>query len=202
MIHRKFIGLSFSNSAFSFTRRTCIAASKTILKEALSGTEDHGPTLWIEQAFSVAAGIILSLDTFHRSASEREFEEHQKLVKDAISYLRTYEDSKIASRGVQLLSGLQRELQEGGSANPRKRQQPAEFGDLTPSFSKRARTFNVESFINNVSRDLQVTTPTTSDTDVPANAGDTSWNSFMNLVPLQTGFGGQSLFDDLLSFQF
>ncbi|RYN96597.1 hypothetical protein AA0119_g8178 [Alternaria tenuissima] len=201
MIHRKFIGLSFSNSAFSFTRRTCIAASKTILKEALSGN-DQGPTLWIEQAFSVAAGIILSLDAFHRSAIEREFEEHKKLVEDAISYLRTFEDSKIASRGVQLLSGLQRELQDGGSVNSRKRQQPAEFGELAPSSSKRARTFNVESFINNVSRDLQVTTPTSSTADVPANVGDTSWNSFMNLLPLQTGFGGQSLFDDLLSFQF
>ncbi|RYO33437.1 hypothetical protein AA0111_g4095 [Alternaria arborescens] len=161
-----------------------------------------GPTLWIEQAFSVAAGIILSLDAFHRSAIEREFEEHKKLVEDAISYLRTFEDSKIASRGVQLLSGLQRELQDGGSVNSRKRQQPAEFGELAPSFSKRARTFNVESFINNVSRDLQVTTPTSSTADVPANVGDTSWNSFMNLLPLQTGFGGQSLFDDLLSFQF
>jgi hypothetical protein len=32
MIHRKFLGLSFSNSAFSFTRRTCVAAAKTILK--------------------------------------------------------------------------------------------------------------------------------------------------------------------------
>ncbi|CAN9343005.1 unnamed protein product [Alternaria alternata] len=177
------------------------SASKTILKEALSGN-DQGPTLWIEQAFSVAAGIILSLDAFHRSAIEREFEEHKKLVEDAISYLRTFEDSKIASRGVQLLSGLQRELQDGGSVNSRKRQQPAEFGELAPSSSKRARTFNLESFINNVSRDLQVTTPTSSTADVPANVGDTSWNSFMNLLPLQTGFGGQSLFDDLLSFQF
>lgn len=171
------------------------------MKEALSDN-DQGPTLWIEQAFSVAAGIILSLDAFHRSAIERKFEEHKKLVEDAISYLRTFEDSKIASRGVQLLSGLQRELQDGGSVNSRKRQQPAEFGELAPSSSKRARTFNVESFINNVSRDLQVTTPTSSTADVPANVGDTSWNSFMNLLPLQTGFGGQSLFDDLLSFQF
>ncbi|KAG9188456.1 hypothetical protein G6011_02379 [Alternaria panax] len=202
MIHRKFIGLSFTNSAFSFTRRTCIAASKTILKEALSGNDDQGPMLWIEQAFSVAAGIILSLDTFHRSTGEREFEEHKRLVADAIGYLRRFGDSKIASRGVQLLSSLQRELQEGGCVNPKKRQRPTGYGDLTPSASKRARTFNVESFISNVSQDLQVTTPASSTPDIPTSVGDASWNSFMNWLPPQTGFGGQSLFDDLLSFQF
>jgi hypothetical protein len=202
MIHRKFIGLSFTNSAFSFTRRTCIAASKTILKEALSGHDEQGPMLWIEQAFSVAAGIILSLDTFHRSNNDRSFEEHKRLVADAIDYLRRFEDSKIASRGVQLLSGLQRELQEGGCANPRKRQRSAEDGSRAPSSGKRARTFNMESFISNVSQDLQVTTPTTLTVDASASVGDTSWNPFTNWLPPETGFGGQSLFDELLSFQF
>ena len=202
MIHRKFIGLSFTNSAFSFTRRTCIAASKTILKEALSGSDEQGPILWIEQAFSVAAGIILSLDTLHRSASDREFDEHTRLVADAIGYLSRFEHSKIASRGVRLLSGLQRELQ-GGGVNSKKRARPAENGGISSSSGKRARRFNVETFISDVAQDLQVTTPTSSSTeDVPISVGDTSWNSFMNLLPPQTGFGGQSLFDDLLSFQF
>ena len=202
MIHRKFIGLSFTNSAFQFTRRTCIAASKTILKEALSGSDEQGPILWIEQAFSVAAGIILSLDTLHRSASDREFDEHTRLVADAIGYLSRFEHSKIASRGVRLLSGLQRELQ-GGGVNNKKRARPTESAGISSSSGKRARRFNVESFISNVAQDLQVTTPTSSSTeDVPISVGDTSWNSFMNLLPPQTGFGGQSLFDDLLSFQF
>jgi hypothetical protein len=203
MIHRKFLGLSFTNSAFSFTRRTCIAASKTILKEALSGTDEQGPILWIEQAFSVAAGIILSLDILHRSAHEREFEEHTRLVADAIGYLRRFEHSKIASRGVQLLSGLQRELQGGGRMSNKKRARPTENGELPLSLGKRARTFNVESFISSVSQDLQVTTsPTASNSNAPVSVEDASWNSFMNMLPPQTGFGGQSLFDDLLSFQF
>ncbi|KNG47730.1 hypothetical protein TW65_05535 [Stemphylium lycopersici] len=102
MIHRKFLGLSFTNSAFSFTRRTCIAASKTILKEALSANDEQGPVLWIEQAFSVAAGIILGLDLFHRAPTEKEFGEHNGLVEDAIEYLKKFEGSRIASRGVQL----------------------------------------------------------------------------------------------------
>jgi hypothetical protein len=204
MIHRKFLGLSFTNSAFSFTRRTCIAASKTILKEALSANDEQGPVLWIEQAFSVAAAIILSLDTFHRSATEKEAEEHTGLVADAVGYLRKFENSKIASRGIQLLSALQQELREGGNIESRKRPRSTEHNESASSSSrKRARVFNVESFISSVSQNLQVTTPLTAPiAEVPESVGDATWNSFMNLLPPQTGFGGHSLFDDLLSFQF
>ena len=202
MIHRKFLGLSFTNSAFSFTRRTCIAASKTILKEALSANDEQGPILWIEQAFSVAAGIILSLDTFHRSVSEKEFEEHKRLVTDTIKYLKQFDNSKIASRGVELLSALQEELREGGNVEVRKRPRTAENSDVTSS-PKRTRLFNVDKFISNVSQNLQVTTPATTPTsEIPEMEGDTSWNSFTNFLPPQTGFGGQSMFDELLSFQF
>ncbi|KAK4901806.1 hypothetical protein LTR27_001578 [Elasticomyces elasticus] len=43
MIHRKFLSMSFTNTAFTFTRRTCIAASKTILKEFRQATDEDGP---------------------------------------------------------------------------------------------------------------------------------------------------------------
>ncbi|KAL6159479.1 hypothetical protein ACJQWK_06098 [Exserohilum turcicum] len=203
MIHRKFLGLSFTNSAFSFTRRTCIAASKTILKEALSVNDEQGPILWIEQAFSIAAGIILSLDALHRTAGEKEIDEHGRLVADTIDYLKRFEDSKIASRGIQLLSALQRELQEGGTIGSRKRQRAAESSDTAPQSRKRARMLDVESFINNVSQNLQVTVPTSAPTvQVSESVGDASWESFVNMLPPQTVLGGHSLFDDLLSFRF
>ncbi|KAI2477948.1 Fungal-trans domain containing protein [Pyrenophora tritici-repentis] len=202
MIHRKFLGLSFTNSAFSFTRRTCIAASKTILKEALSSCHEQGPILWIEQAFSVAAGIILSLDSFHRSASEKEYEKHTRLVRDTIRYLKQFDNSKIASRGVELLSALQEELREGGNIEVRKRPRTAEHNDAASS-PKRTRLFNVDKFISNVSQNLQVTTPATTPTsEDPEIVADTSWNSFASFLPPQTGFGGHNMFDELLSFQF
>ena len=43
MIHRSFLSESFNNSAFSFTRRTCLAASKTIIKEAKIATSEDEP---------------------------------------------------------------------------------------------------------------------------------------------------------------
>lgn len=60
MIHRKFLGLSFTNPAFHFTRKTCVAASKTILREQIRtarDSKDTGPVLWIYHAFSVAASV-------------------------------------------------------------------------------------------------------------------------------------------------
>jgi hypothetical protein len=49
MIHRTFIGSSFTNPAFQMTRNTCIAAAKTILKEAKQEQDEGGPVIWIDQ---------------------------------------------------------------------------------------------------------------------------------------------------------
>jgi hypothetical protein len=57
MIHRKFLGMSFVNPMFSRTRRTCVAAARTIIKELREARSDDGPVLWIHHAFIVAAGV-------------------------------------------------------------------------------------------------------------------------------------------------
>lgn len=57
MIHRKFLSLSFVNPMFEFTRKTCVAASRTIIKEQKEATRNGGPMLWIHQAFSVTASV-------------------------------------------------------------------------------------------------------------------------------------------------
>ncbi|KAJ5633131.1 hypothetical protein N7490_009470 [Penicillium lividum] len=66
MIHRAFIRKSFTDPAYAVTRRTCLAASKTVLNEAKHKGVD-GPIIWVDKAFCVAAGVILCLDIFHRS---------------------------------------------------------------------------------------------------------------------------------------
>lgn len=57
MIHRKFLSASFINPLFEFTRKTCVAASRTILKEQKEAPRDGGPVLWVYQAFSVTACV-------------------------------------------------------------------------------------------------------------------------------------------------
>ncbi|KAJ5184730.1 hypothetical protein N7491_007401 [Penicillium cf. griseofulvum] len=59
MIHRKFLWSSFTNPAFTFTRKTCIAAAKTIIREQKQVAEEDGPVLWIYHAFTVAASVSL-----------------------------------------------------------------------------------------------------------------------------------------------
>lgn len=204
MVHRKFLGLSFTNSAFVFTRRTCIAASKTILKEARAARDDNGPVLWIDQAFVVAAGIILSLDAFHRKPDENDFLEHQRLAEQAIDYLTQFPESKISLRGLQLLSFLTSELDaiaQTGTATSaqgsRKRQ-----ADGQPSSDyrteKRTRVFNLSAFMKALDAGqhrLPVSTPAVDEAD------DIAWQAFAEMFPPQTGFGGHNLFDDFFSFE-
>jgi hypothetical protein len=108
MIHRNFLVLSFTNSAFEFTRRTCIAASKTILKEVASANSEGGPVLWIFHAFTVAAGVTLCLDALHRRPTDPARMEHCRLVGYAIDQLRLAHNSSIASRGTTILVDLLR----------------------------------------------------------------------------------------------
>ncbi|KAI8941897.1 hypothetical protein NX059_000011 [Plenodomus lindquistii] len=199
MIHRKFLELSFTNSAFAFTRRTCIAASKTILKEAFSTADQDGPVLWIEQAFTIAAGIILSLDALHRSAGERDYHEHVRLVADAATYLKRFKHSRIAERGAQVLQDLQENLREGGRNELGKRSRiadPREDG-FSP---KRARQhINRRSMVDTpLSGSVEPSDPTAVDQSDPVQD---FWNSMHNMYQ-QDGHREQSLFDDFLSFRF
>ncbi|KAL4949138.1 hypothetical protein BDW69DRAFT_203039 [Aspergillus filifer] len=114
MIHRKFLWPSFTNLAFAFTRRTCIAASKTIIRECKRVAEEDGPTLWIYHAFCVAASIILCLDLLFRSPSDTENQSHRELIQDTIAILSCSETSMIAKRGVTILRLLCRVEQSRG----------------------------------------------------------------------------------------
>lgn len=118
MIHRKFLGMSFHDKRFSFTRKTCLAAAKTIINEVKEVPEES-PILWTMQAFSVAAAIILSLDNFNRHQSAREYAEHRQLVTQAIEFLsNSVSVSSIASRGTRLLTELLAEEHNVHARNP------------------------------------------------------------------------------------
>lgn len=106
MIHRSFLSASFRNAAFVFTRRTCLAAAKTIVKEYKLVVKEDGPILWIHQAFAVAAGIILALDILHRDQRSKEYTEHCELVETVVGILHSCRNSTIASRGTKLLEAL------------------------------------------------------------------------------------------------
>jgi hypothetical protein len=144
MIHRSFLSESFTNPAFSFTRRTCLAAARTIVKEFKDPVDDDEPILWIYQAFSVAASIILILDVLHRNPLESEFKEHKQLVEDTIDLLQQCQNSMIASRGVRLLSAL---LEEVDSTSPVYPSRKRRLDGTTTLLAQSRRNFSVPTFI-------------------------------------------------------
>ncbi|KAJ5747301.1 uncharacterized protein N7511_008997 [Penicillium nucicola] len=103
MIHRKFLWSSFTNSAFNFTRKTCIAAAKTIIREQKQLAKEDGPTLWIYHAFSVAASIILCLDLFFDPLPGADQRDNRALATATIDILSQSDTSMIAARGVKIL---------------------------------------------------------------------------------------------------
>lgn len=145
MIHRTYLGLSFSDKSFNFTRKTCIAAAKTILNEFKQDQFEESPLLWTMQAFSVAAAvspafsifrlvlinqIILSLDNFNQKSSSTEYREHRQTVEETISILTTSIGiSSIAARGTRLLTDLLAEEQQV-------RQSPADTNRTTLEMPK------------------------------------------------------------------
>lgn len=224
MIHRAFLGRSFTEQAFDFTRRTCMAAAKTILKEARQAYDEEGPMLWIDQAFMVAAGITLALDIFHRKPNEPEYEEHRKLVENTISMLGKFEHSMIALRGIRLLSSLLAEQARLSAdqtlENYRKRTHDA-MGDRS---QPKKQKFNVpkfvESFVGNdsftnslrnanrgVEPSMDLFEPNEARTPVrtpvpqdPVYVSDLGYETFEQLFPPHTGISNNFLFEDLLNF--
>jgi len=49
--------MSFHDKRFAFTRRTCLAAAKTIIHEVKEVASNEVPSIWSFQAFSVAAAV-------------------------------------------------------------------------------------------------------------------------------------------------
>jgi hypothetical protein len=113
MIHRAFLRKSFENAAFSATRSTCLAAAKTILKEAQT-RDVEGPTIWIDEAYCASAGVVLCLDILHRPPTDVLFQNHVDLVRECISRMHRCSWSTVAVRGARVLTALLDKIGTGG----------------------------------------------------------------------------------------
>jgi hypothetical protein len=150
MIHRKFLGASFTNPVFAFTRRCCLAASRTIINESKHVASEQGPILWIYHAFVVAASITVCLDLFHRHASDPEFSSQRKLVEDGLWVLKILQPSMIAKRGEGLIAALLKAAlrsSEGIDFSSRKRKADDSRSSSEQSDHKRRRGFDVQGFV-------------------------------------------------------
>ncbi|KAJ2968442.1 hypothetical protein NQ176_g9179 [Zarea fungicola] len=112
MIHRHFLRKSFEVAAFSATRSTCLAAARTILKEAQTRDMD-GPTIWVDEAYCASAGAVLCVDMLHRPPTDSQFQNHADLVRECISRLHRYSWGSIAARGARVLGFILDKIETG-----------------------------------------------------------------------------------------
>lgn len=185
MIHRRFLGMSFHDKRFDFTRRTCLSAAKTIINEIKSGDFENSPIFWTTQAFSVAAGIILALDNFNRHQSTREHEENRQLITETISILsKSVYISSIAARGSRLLTELLAEDRNYGQGNGKER------ADDTNSISskKHEKTLNVTAFVKKFC-EMEIPAPPQETPQMPAEHFPLWLQQDHNYQPPSYGYG-------------
>ncbi|EME81222.1 uncharacterized protein MYCFIDRAFT_208290 [Pseudocercospora fijiensis CIRAD86] len=111
ILHRHFLGKSFRDPAYAYTRWASITASKNIIAEtAAAFSIPDRPHVWTIHAHLTGAGVTLCLDIMHRSPSEPEYISHLDLVEKALTLLdQVSSDSDLASRGHRLLSSMLKE---------------------------------------------------------------------------------------------
>lgn len=108
MIHQTFLNKSFKDVRYAYSRWACVTAARHVLS-LYPRREPDEPQFWVEQAFSITAGICLILDLFHRSEVNAEAKECLAYVKRAASYLACFPTSSVARHGVRVLTSLLQE---------------------------------------------------------------------------------------------
>lgn len=150
MIHRKFLGASFTNPMFASTKRTCLAAAKTIIREYQFIVHEDAPSLWTHEAFSVVACIIICLHLIYSDTSDEEQKEHWALVEDVVRILQKAQRSMIARRGVRLLTALldeaSRILESRNSIHSSSRKRKANEPESNVHNQRKGGTFDVQAF--------------------------------------------------------
>jgi hypothetical protein len=108
MVHQSFLGRSFKDSRFTYSRWACLTSSKTII-DVMEQRHPQEPQWWVEQAFVVTAGLCLGLDLYHRSERDAESIENRAALEKAVTILQQWPTSSVAAHGVRLITSLLQE---------------------------------------------------------------------------------------------
>ncbi|CAL5868421.1 uncharacterized protein PFLUO_LOCUS2646 [Penicillium psychrofluorescens] len=107
MVHRPFLFHAFVSRLYSYTRRTCVAAATTILREHAKLTQDDNPSIWTHTAFCITAAVILCFELNATSDTPTTTTETYKAaITAARSRLAMREGDVLAHRGVALIDTI------------------------------------------------------------------------------------------------
>ncbi|PYI04714.1 hypothetical protein BO78DRAFT_167669 [Aspergillus sclerotiicarbonarius CBS 121057] len=106
MIHRPFLFLSFQSPAYEYTRRTCVAAAMTILREHETIINEGDFFVWTHSAFCVTAAIILCFEFSASSSTDPSTDQFRLAILAARSRLAAQPSDVLAQRGVALIDAI------------------------------------------------------------------------------------------------
>ncbi|KAF2440708.1 hypothetical protein P171DRAFT_435480 [Karstenula rhodostoma CBS 690.94] len=201
MIHQSFLGRSFKDPRYTYSRWACISSAKTIL-EAMEKRPPNEPQWWVEQAFVVTAGLCLGLDLFHRSEGEPEAITDLEAIQKAVQILEQWPTSSVAAHGIQLLTTLlQEHSKKADASKPDSRAKGPEFPhNIAPQAIAHAASVNLPKpalapLLPPAHTELPISEEVWANTDFDIDMS--GFEELMDTLPLQNGFDNSVFLDSL-----
>lgn len=108
MIHRLFLFRSFHDTTYNHSRRTCVAAAMTILREHEAIVNSDDLSIWTHTAFAITAAVILcfEVNTSMSESSDADVKIYRTSVLSARDRLAARQFDVLAQRGVALIDAI------------------------------------------------------------------------------------------------
>ncbi|KAJ5225192.1 hypothetical protein N7468_006417 [Penicillium chermesinum] len=143
MIHRLFLFRSFHDSNYGHSRRTCVAAAMTILREHETIVEEGDLSIWTHTAFAITAGVILCFEMnalIQDPAKDKaNVEMYRIAVIAARNRLAARTGDLLAQRGVALIDSILIAEQSSSDGARTNNQTSIDFNRIISNFSTLSR---------------------------------------------------------------
>ncbi|KAJ5580074.1 uncharacterized protein N7459_006059 [Penicillium hispanicum] len=137
MIHRLFLFRSFHEPTYNHSRRTCVAAAMTILREHEAIVKADDLSIWTHTAFAITAAVILCFEVNSSGADSREPDVgmYRMAVLAARDRLAARQYDILAQRGVALIDAIFITEQSSSGTSKRKQGSLNDFSRIFNNFS-------------------------------------------------------------------
>ncbi|KAJ5496915.1 hypothetical protein N7463_008902 [Penicillium fimorum] len=134
MIHRPFLFRSFNDSTYTYSRRTCVAAAMTILREHEVIVREGDISIWTHTAFAITAAVIMCFEVNATAENQAIIaQSHKDAIVAARTRLADRTNDVLAQRGVALIDAIFNSDTASGPAGLRNRM--IDFGQILAKFS-------------------------------------------------------------------
>ncbi|CAI7652819.1 unnamed protein product [Penicillium glandicola] len=129
MIHRPFLFRSFNDQTYTYSRRTCVAAAMTILREHEVIVRAGDISIWTHTAFAITAAVIMCFEVNATAENQATIaQSHKDAIVAARTRLADRTHDVLAQRGVALIDAIFTADTDSGSA-------AIDFGQILAKFS-------------------------------------------------------------------